>query len=242
VEQVALRVRTAGAVVVLVLGLAGCALVEAPVDDPNVVADGLPAGRDTVVREVVDGDTIVVGDGESVRLIGVDTPETRHPAKGVQCFGREAARQTAALLPRGTRVRLVHDVERTDRYGRTLAYVVRVRDGLFVNAALLRDGFGQPLTIPPNVAHADSFRELAGQARASGRGLWGACPAAREEPAAAADVRGAFVKEPGEISATARYPGGLGSPPTANPHTGQRGRRNANLSRESPDARARSTR
>jgi micrococcal nuclease len=159
------------------LGLAGCGGGGAAVDGGGV-APGLPAGPDLVVRRVVDGDTIVVGDGVTVRLIGVDTPETKHPTKPVQCYGREASKETAALLPRGTRVRLVYDVERTDRYGRTLAYVVRVRDGLFVNAALLRDGFGLPLTIAPNVAHAEAFAALARQARAARRGLWGACPVA----------------------------------------------------------------
>jgi micrococcal nuclease len=110
-----------------------------------------------------------------VRLIGVDTPETRHPTKPVQCYGEEASRHTAGLLPPGTRVRLVGDVEPRDRYGRTLAYVYRARDGLFVNAELVRDGYAQPLTIPPNVAHAEEFVSLAQQAREAGRGLWGAC-------------------------------------------------------------------
>jgi micrococcal nuclease len=177
------RAFAATLLVVAAPGLAGCGLAGAPVDDPGLVADGLPAGPDAVVARVVDGDTIVVGDGQTIRLIGVDTPETKHPSKPVQCFGREASRQTAALLPRGTRVRLVYDVARTDRYGRTLAYVVRVRDGLLVNAALLRDGFGQPLTIPPNVAHAEEFADLARQARQAGRGLWGACTAADAAPA-----------------------------------------------------------
>lgn len=161
-------------VVVACVGLAGCGA--GAVVDAGAPAAGLPAGPDLVVRRVIDGDTIVVGDGLTVRLIGVDTPETRHPTKPVQCYGPEASKETAALLPRGTRVRLVYDAERGDRYGRTLAYVVRVRDGLFVNAALLRDGFGVPLVIPPNVAHAGDFAALADQARAAHRGLWGACP------------------------------------------------------------------
>src|SRR5687767_258243 len=75
-----------------------------------------PAGDERTVERVVDGDTIVVRDGEKVRLIGVDTPETRDPRTGVQCFGREASAYTSSLLPMGTAVRLVFDVERLDRY------------------------------------------------------------------------------------------------------------------------------
>jgi micrococcal nuclease len=156
----------------LALVLTGCAGV---VRDDGAVAGDLPPGRDAVVRDVVDGDTLVVDDGERVRMLGIDTPETKHPSKPVQCFGREASRQTARLLPRGTRVRLVADVEPTDQYGRTLAYVVRARDGLFVNAALARDGFALPLSVPPNVTHAEEIRALAADARRAGRGLWGAC-------------------------------------------------------------------
>ena len=79
------------------------------------------------------------------------------------------------LLPKGTAVRLEYDVERLDRYG-TLAYVWVNDTGVFVNAELVRRGFAQPLTIPPNVAHADRFADLAREARGAHRGLWGSCP------------------------------------------------------------------
>ena len=92
-----------------------------------------------------------------MRLIGIDTPETKDPRKPVQCFGREASARTKQLLPAGTAVRLVYDVERNDRYGRTLAYVFDARDGRFVNAVLVRDGYASVYTYPPNVAHADEF-------------------------------------------------------------------------------------
>jgi micrococcal nuclease len=77
-------------------------------------------------------------------------------------------------------VRLVYDVERNDRYGRTLAYVYDSQDGAFVNAALVRDGYASAYTYPPNVAHADEFVALQRDARDAGRGLWGACPVAPE--------------------------------------------------------------
>jgi micrococcal nuclease len=153
------------------------------VTDLDRQAAELPAGEDINVESVVDGDTIVVAGGTRVRLIGVDTPETKDPRKPVQCFGREAAAHTASLLESGTPVRLVFDVERLDRYGRTLAYVYRRADGLFVNAALVADGYALVATFPPNVAHTENFTALARAARDDGRGLWSACEG---DPSAAA--------------------------------------------------------
>ena len=139
-------------------------------------SDGAGARVGHVVK-VVDGDTIHVQVGatrEKVRYIGVDTPETRHPTKGIECFGQKASDFNAVLVA-GEQVRLVRDVEERDRYGRLLAYVYRVRDGLFVNAELARRGYAQPLSIPPDVRHADRFSGLAREAREQGRGLWAAC-------------------------------------------------------------------
>ena len=92
----------------------------------------------------------------------------------MQCFAKRASAFNERLVD-GERVRLVLDAEHRDRYGRLLAYVYRARDGLFVNAVLVRRGYAQPLTIPPNVAHAAEFRRLAAAARHAGRGLWSAC-------------------------------------------------------------------
>jgi micrococcal nuclease len=131
-----------------------------------------------VIARVIDGDTVVVradtGD-ETVRLIGVDTPETKHPSKPVQCFGKEATAFTTSLLPEGTSVRLERDVEERDRYGRLLAYVYRADDGVFVNLELARQGFADVLTIAPNVAHSTEFVAAVGDARTNQRGLWTAC-------------------------------------------------------------------
>jgi micrococcal nuclease len=125
------------------------------------------------VTRIVDGDTIVVGQ-EKVRLIGVDTPETKKPGTPVQCFGKAATAETTRLVE-GRRVRLELDAEERDRYGRLLAYVYREPDGLFVNAELVRRGFATSLTIPPNVRHADRFVDLQRTARSKDRGLWRAC-------------------------------------------------------------------
>jgi micrococcal nuclease len=128
------------------------------------------------VVQVLDGDTVVVeladGSTDTVRLLGVDTPETHHPTKPVQCFGPEAAAFTAERLT-GAVVHLEADVERRDLYGRRLAYVVV--DGERFNDVLLRRGYARLLVIDPNRAHA---RELLGaelDARRHERGLWGAC-------------------------------------------------------------------
>jgi micrococcal nuclease len=141
--------------------------------DPSA---GAAAGAGRVVK-VVDGDTIHVQVGatrEKVRYIGVDTPETKHPSKGVECYGQQASDFNAQLVG-GEQVRLVRDVESRDRYGRLLAYVYRVRDGLFVNAELARLGYAQPLSIAPDVRFAGRFATLARQARDQQRGMWAAC-------------------------------------------------------------------
>lgn len=125
----------------------------------------------TVVR-VVDGDTIHVRIGErieKVRYIGVNTPELHHPSKGEEPGGREAAEVNRELV-NARRVRLELDVQERDRYGRLLAYVW-VGD-VMVNAELVRRGYAQVMTVPPNVRHQDLFLELQRDARQAGRGLW----------------------------------------------------------------------
>ena len=139
-------------------------------------ASGEYGANATVVR-VVDGDTVdfdIEGTKERVRLIGIDTPETKKPDTPVQCYGPEASAFTASLLPEGTWVHLERDVEARDKYGRLLAYVY-LTDGTFVNLAIVRGGYAHLLTIPPNVAHADEFVTAARSAEAQDAGLWGGC-------------------------------------------------------------------
>ena len=99
------------------------------------------------VERVVDGDTLVLDGGERVRLIGVDTPETVHPKKPVERFGKEASGFTQKLAE-GKRVRLEYDAERTDRYGRTLAYVF-LEDGRLLNLEIIEQGYGHAYTKYP---------------------------------------------------------------------------------------------
>lgn len=138
-----------------------------------------------VVTRVVDGDTLRVrvgGRHESVRLIGIDTPESVRPGTPVECFAKEAAARLRALAPPGAEVRLERDVEARDRFGRLLAYVFRTRDGLFVNVALAREGFAEVATYPPNLAYTADFVAAVAEARDAGRGLWGRCPPSARSP------------------------------------------------------------
>ena len=123
-----------------------------------------------MVERVVDGDTIMVEGIGSVRLIGVDTPETVHPNRPVEFFGKEASAFTKRMLE-GKQVRLEYDQERQDRYGRTLAYVY-LTDGTFANAEIIRRGYGHAYTRFP-FRHLEKFRQLEREARTSRRGLWG---------------------------------------------------------------------
>ena len=136
----------------------------------------LEPGRGVIVT-VLDGDTVVVDLGdqqEEVRLIGIDTPETHHPTRPVECYGAEATARTEELLPEGSEVRVERDEEPRDQYGRLLAYVHRT-DGLFVNLTLVQEGFADAMRYPPNDTHSGLFAAAAAEARSEGGGLWGAC-------------------------------------------------------------------
>ena len=138
---------------------------------PPAVARSSAPAEGAVVR-VVDGDTIHVRLGdrlEKVRYIGVNTPEIRHPSRGEEPGGR-AAHAVNRRLVAGKRVRLELDVQARDRYGRLLAYVWV--GGTMINAELVRLGYAQVMTVPPNVRHQALFVKLQRDAREAGRGLW----------------------------------------------------------------------
>jgi endonuclease YncB( thermonuclease family) len=122
------------------------------------------------VTEVVDGDTIKVSLIGTLRLIGIDTPETRDPRKPVQCFGREASNKAKELLG-GKRVYLEYDpAQKTDKYGRTLAYVYR-EDGLFYNAEMIKQGYAHSYVQFPH-PRLDEFNTYQREARDNGLGFW----------------------------------------------------------------------
>ena len=147
---------------------------------PKNIAEGKPS---FYVSRVVDGDTLKLSDGRRVRLIGVDTPEVHYSAKllkdaersrrdiaAIQELGKKAAAFTKNLCDK-KEVTLEYDIEKKDRYGRTLAYVY-LEDGAFLNAKILEEGYGQVMTIPPNVKYAGYFLRLQQEARKNNRGLW----------------------------------------------------------------------
>ena len=135
------------------------------------------------VTRVIDGDTIELANKERVRLIGIDTPEARYNPKlkrdarrtgrdyrTIITMGRKATSFTKSLVE-GKKVKLEFDAEKRDKYGRLLAYVY-LPDGRMLNAELLKEGYAQIYTFPPNVKYVDSFLKLQKQARENNRGLW----------------------------------------------------------------------
>ena len=121
------------------------------------------------VKRVIDGDTIVLSNEERVRLIGVDTPETKHPYKPVEYFGKEAYRFTKKMVE-GKRVKLEFDWRERDRYGRLLAYVYLL-DGTFLNAEIIKQGYGFAYNKYP-FKYLEEFRGYEQEARENKRGLW----------------------------------------------------------------------
>ncbi len=141
-------------------------------------SEAAAAQANAVVTYIVDGDTIDVTidhQDERVRLIGIDTPETKKPDHPVECYGPEASAFTSELLPIGTPVVIERDIVGRDDYGRLLGYVTRADDGLFVNLEIVRQGYAQPLTIEPNDQFAPAFAQAARDAEAANIGLWSAC-------------------------------------------------------------------
>ncbi|MBI2036522.1 thermonuclease family protein, partial [Candidatus Microgenomates bacterium] len=134
----------------------------------------LPVNKEEVlVKRVVDGDTVELENGQRVRYIGIDTPETIDPRKPVQCFGKEASEFNKKLVE-GKLVRLEKDVSETDKFGRLLRYVFV--DSVFVNDYLVRQGYAHVSTFPPDVRYQQQFVEAEREARENNRGLWYNCP------------------------------------------------------------------
>ena len=124
-----------------------------------------PPQAGCVVTRVVDGDTFYCGDGQKVRLIGVDSPELEQ-----RPFGDQARQALLQLIPPGTAVVLQRDVAPTDRYGRVLAYVWK--GSTLVNEAMVHDGWAMLYTVPPNVKYAERLERAQKEARARRTGLW----------------------------------------------------------------------
>jgi micrococcal nuclease len=153
-----------------------------PTPTPAPELGAAPAGQTVtgLVVDVVDGDTIKVevnGTVYTIRYIGIDTPETVHPTEPIEWMGPEASAANTELVD-GQQVVLEKDVSETDRYGRLLRYVwlEQTTGWLLVNRELVRLGFANSSTYPPDVAYQDLFLEAEREARDAGVGLWGATP------------------------------------------------------------------
>jgi micrococcal nuclease len=158
---------------------AGCVAPTHPGDAHTIPDDTAGAATDTArpVIDVIDGDTIVIdvsGTHETVRLLGIDAPETKHPRRPVECHGPQSYELLRSLLPSGTRVYVRRDIVARDHFGRLLLYVWRL-DGTFVNRELVVRGAARPLTTPPNGAHHDDFVGAAFDAHRYRRGWWALC-------------------------------------------------------------------
>ena len=162
---------------VVVVALAALAACDATSTTTTAPAPG-ELEANAIIDDVIDGDTvdvIITGREERVRLIGIDTPETKKPNSPIECFGPEATAFTEALLPIGTPIYIERDVVNRDDFGRLLGYVYRADDGIFVNYEIMRQGFAQPLSIPPNDTFAELFADAARAAEADDARLWAAC-------------------------------------------------------------------
>lgn len=125
-----------------------------------------------VVSRVIDGDTIELSNGQKVRYIGINTPETKHPQKGAECFGQEAKEYNSALVL-DKEVKLEKDVSETDRYGRLLRYVYI--DEVLINEKLVADGYAYSSPYTPDVSKQEVFEAAEEKARAAKQGLWSSC-------------------------------------------------------------------
>lgn len=159
-----------------------------------------------VVR-VMDGDTVKIdynGKATNVRLIGVDTPETVHPNKPVEAYGKEASNFTKNLLL-GESVYLRFDGKQTDTFGRLLAYVYRAPDGLFVNLEIVRQGYGHVYTQFP-FKFMEVFRHYGNRARTAGKGLYGTPQPSmnRVEPSVESQATGEVSEEQVYVTRTGK--------------------------------------
>lgn len=150
-------------------------------DIPVATTTAVPSGENRyLVTKVVDGDTFHIkinGSDVSVRLIGIDTPETVDPRRPVGCFGKKASDETKRLIE-GKEVLLIKDISDTDKYNRLLRYVYLPVSGgetLFVNDYLVRQGFAKSSTYPPDIKYDERFRTAEVDARENLRGLWNEC-------------------------------------------------------------------
>jgi micrococcal nuclease len=147
-------------------------LIPTNIPTPTIIITPNEKQRVKVIR-VIDGDTIEIEGKIKVRYIGVNTPELHDPKKPIECFGQAASDENKKLVE-GKEVYIQKDFSETDKFKRLLRYVW-VGD-IFVNDYLVRQGFAQVSTFPPDVKYQQQFIEAQTEARETKRGLWSQCP------------------------------------------------------------------
>jgi micrococcal nuclease len=147
----------------------GAAKTAIPIDKSVKVEEGKPVK----VARIIDGDTLVLINGEELRYIGIDTPEEFDPRKPVQCFAVEAAERNRQLVE-GKTITFYKDVNKYDKYGRWLGYIY-LEDGTFLNAQLVSEGFAFAYPYPPDVSQSELIAAAERHARQNNLGLWAGC-------------------------------------------------------------------
>lgn len=135
-----------------------------------LISCGVVSSQTFKVSFVIDGDTIVLSNGEHVRYIGINAPEIAHEDKPAEYYGEEAYRFNQELA-KNKWVRLEYDIEKRDHYGRLLAYVFTL-DGTFLNGELVKYGYAYVLSKPPNLKYDGLLLKLQQDAIKEKRGLW----------------------------------------------------------------------
>ena len=123
------------------------------------------------VLRVIDGDTIELENGQKVRYIGIDTPETVDPRRDSQCFGKEASLYNKTLVE-GKEIYLEKDISQTDRYGRLLRYIYLEENGISINEQLVKEGYAVASSYPPDIKYQEKLRLTEQEARNNQKGLW----------------------------------------------------------------------
>jgi micrococcal nuclease len=137
---------------------------------PTPIPEANGEKETVLVTRVIDGDTIEIEGGQKIRYIGIDTPESKHPSKPIQCFSKEATERNRQLVE-GKQIQIEKDVNETDRYGRLLRYVYI--DDEMINQKLVAEGFAKASAYPPDVKYQELFNEAQRLAEQQSLGLWG---------------------------------------------------------------------
>jgi micrococcal nuclease len=188
-----LNILLVGVIIVIILSLGSLASVQSSLvhflgldnhivrTSPRTAGTNLEKSR---VNRVIDGDTIVLDDGRTIRYLNVDTPETKKPNTPVQCYGQAASDYNKTVMD-GRSVLLKSDVEKTDKYGRDLRIVFLEGKnpddiGQSINANLVRYGYARQKSYKPNTTYESFFIDIEAKAKNDNRGVW-QCPKPFEE-------------------------------------------------------------